>query len=72
MVHDGEMDGQTDGRIEKVTYIDVGAPGLGMIVGDSLHPHYHLCKSRKRKLGRVMKSLPKGKAACVDITRANL
>ena len=34
------------------------------------HPCCHLCKSRKRRLGQAMKSLPKGKAAWADIACA--
>ena len=31
---------------------------LAQHAGDSLHPRYHLRKSRKRRLGRAMKSPP--------------
>ena len=52
--------------------IDSEGTGLGMTCGHSLHLHYHPCKSRKKKLGRAMKSPPKGKAAWADITRTKL
>ena len=43
---------------------------LACRMGNSLHPCYHLRKSRKRRLSRVMKNLPIDKATWADITRA--
>ena len=43
---------------------------LAWCMGDSPHPRYHPCKSRKRGLAQVMKSLPKYKVVWADITHA--
>ena len=50
----------------------LGPQALAWRAGDRPHPCYHPRKPRKRKLGRAMKILPKGKAVWADIAHAKL
>ena len=53
-------------------WVDLGAnQALAWHAGDSPYPHYHPCKSRKRRLRQAMKSPSKGKAAWANISSSS-